>query len=248
LVQRSSPIPLYIQIEEELRDAISGGQLQALDQVPSESELSKRFRVSRMTGRKALDRLVGDGLLFRQQGKGTFVAPPKIAHGPSQQLSFSAAMASLGLAHETQVLDSGLAVPPERIAQALGLPSGATSVFLRRLRLVDGAPAAIHTAYLPSRYAQILEGDLTGSLSDLMSRVGARVAESRDSIEAVVARGEEAKLLKVHVGAALVLISGVAYSSILKPLRYTEALYRGDRFRFTVDSTRPPDLRIELRE
>ncbi len=247
MVQRASPIPLYIQIEEELRNAIRSGTLKSLDQVDSESELSERFSVSRMTARKALDRLVGDGLLFRQPGKGTFVAPPKIDHGPSQQLSFSAAMAALGLRHETRVLDSGIAVPPERIGQALGLAPDSPTVFLRRLRSVDGQPAAIHIAYLPARYAGILDGDLSGSLTDLMGSVGARVAEARDSIEAVLATGEDARLLGVHSGSPLILISGVAYSSSLAPMRYTEALYRGDRFRFTVDSTRPPDLRIELR-
>jgi GntR family transcriptional regulator len=245
LVQRTSPIPLYIQIEEELRNGIRSGELTSLDQVPSESELSERFSVSRMTARKALDRLVGDGLLFRQPGKGTFVAPPKIDHGPSQQVSFSAAMNALGLAHETRVLDAGIAVPPDGIGQSLGIPSGAPAVFMRRLRLVGGTPAAIHTSYLPARFAGVLEGDLTGSLTELMAGVGARVAESRDGVEAVIATGEDAKLLGVPAGHPLVRITGVAYSSALEPLRYSEALYRGDRFRFPVDMTRAPELRPE---
>jgi GntR family transcriptional regulator len=248
VVQRTSPIPLYIQIEEELRNGIRNGELESLDQVPSESELSERFSVSRMTARKALDRLVGDGLLFRQPGKGTFVAPPKIAHGPSQQLSFSAAMDAVGLRHETRVLDAGLAVPPEGIAQAIAIPAGAPAVFLRRLRIVEGTPAAIHTSYLPARFAGVLEGDLTGSLTELMAGVGARVTEARDGLEAVIATGEDAKILGVHAGHPLVLITGVAYSSALEPLRYSEALYRGDRFRFSVDSTRSPELRIEVRD
>jgi len=248
LVHRTSPIPLYIQIEEELRSSIRAGALKPLDQVDSESELSERFNVSRMTARKALDRLVGDGLLFRQPGKGTFVATPKIDYGPSQQLSFSAAMAALGLDHQTRVLDSGIAVPPARIAHALGLGMDAPTVFLRRLRSVEGQPAAIHTAYLPARFGSILDGDLTGSLTELMGSVGARVAEATDSIEAVLATGEDARLLGVASKSPLILISGVALSSSLTPLRYSEGLYRGDRFRFSVDSTRPPDLRIEFRD
>ncbi len=248
MVQRTSPIPLYIQIEEELRNRIRNQELRSLDQVPSESELSERFDVSRMTARKALDRLVGDGLLFRQPGKGTFVAPPKIAHGPSQQLSFSVAMDALGLRHETRVLDAGLAVPPDGIAQELAIPTAARVVFMRRLRLVEGTQAAIHTSYLPARYAGVLEGDLTGSLTELMVGVGARVTESRDQLEAVIATGEDAKVLGVHAGHPLVLITGVAYSSAREPLRYSEALYRGDRFRFSVDPARSPELRIEVRD
>jgi GntR family transcriptional regulator len=66
MVVRESPIPLYIQIEQELRGLVESGGLGPLAQVPSEAELSDRFGVSRMTARKALDRLVGDGILFRQ--------------------------------------------------------------------------------------------------------------------------------------------------------------------------------------
>jgi GntR family transcriptional regulator len=247
MVARQSHVPLYIQIDEELRSTIRSGELSPLSQVPSEVELAERFGVSRMTARKALDRLVGDGILFRQPGKGTFVAAPKIVHGPSQQLSFSAAMRSLGLSIETRVLDAGSAPAPGGIGLEFGLPRGTRVVFLRRLRVVEGEPAAIHLSYLPPRFAPILDRDLTGSLTELMASLGAEVEEARDTIEAVLARGDDARLLGVASGSPLVRILGLAYSSSLEPLRYTEALYRGDRFRFGVDTTRPPDLRIELK-
>ena len=246
MVTRASPIPLYIQIEEELRGSIRTGELVPLSQVPSEAELSDRFSVSRMTARKALDRLVGDGLIFRQPGKGTFVAPPKISHGPSQALSFSAAMRSQGLTFETRVLESGLVRAPSNIAAALGLPTDGGVVFMRRLRLVGGEPSALHVSYLPARYSVLLEADLTGSLSELMASVGARVESARDTIEGVIARGDEARVLGVPVGSPLILIEGVAYSSTLVPLRYSEALYRGDRWRFFLDTSRPAvDFRPE---
>jgi GntR family transcriptional regulator len=247
-LQRASPIPLYIQIEEELRALIASQQLPPYGQVPSEAELSERFGVSRMTARKALDRLVGDGVLFRQPGKGTFVAPPKIAHGPSQQLSFSSAMRALGLRHETRVLEAGMVPAPSPIGLALNLPFGSPAVFMRRLRIVEGIPAALHISYLPPRFAKLLERDLTGSLYELMANLGARVEQARDSLEAVLATGEEARLLGVQPGAPLVRIQGIGYSGTMEPLRYTEALYRGDRFRFGVDTTRPADLRVELKE
>ncbi len=245
---RASPVPLYIQIEEELRGLIQGQELGPYAQVPSEADLSERFGVSRMTARKALDRLVGDGVLFRQPGKGTFVAPPKISHGPSQQLSFSAAMRALGLRHETRVLESGMVPAPSNIALALNLPFGSPAVFIRRLRIVESVPAAIHMSYLPPRYAALLDSDLTGSLYDLMVGLGARVEEARDTVEVVLATGDDAQILKVPMGAPLIFIQGVAYSAALEPLRYSEALYRGDRFRFGVDTTRPADLRLEVKQ
>lgn len=242
-----SRVPRYIQIEEELRGIIAAQELGPYEQVPSEAELCKRFDVSRMTARKALDRLVGDGMLFRQAGKGTFVAPPKIAHGPSQQLSFSAAMLALGLRHSTRVLATGMVPAPSNIALALNLPFGAPAVFVRRLRLVENIPAAIHMAYLLPRFASLLDADLTGSLYDLMVALGERVEQARDMVEAVAASREDAVVLKVAAGSPLIFIHGVAYSASLEPLRYSEALYCGNRFRFGVDTTRPADLKMEVK-
>lgn len=245
MVVRDSPIPLYIQIDEELRGEIRSGALTPMSLVQSEADLAERYHVSRMTARKALDRLVGDGLIFRQPGKGTFVAPPKIAHEPNQALSFSAAMRAQGLNFETRLLDSGLIQAPPEVAAALGSSSDAGVVLIRRLRLVEGEPSALHVSYLPARYTILLERDLTGSLSELMASVGPKVDWSRDSIEAVI-RGDEARLLAVPVGLPLILIRGVAFSSAMDPVRYTEALYRGDRWRFLLDTSRPArDFRPE---
>ena len=247
MVVRASPVPLYIQIDEELRGQIESGELGPMAQVPSETDLAERFGVSRMTARKALDRLVGDGMLFRQPGKGTFVAPTKIAHGASQGLSFSVAMKAQERPVETRVLEAELVRAPSNVTRALNLQPGAQALFLRRLRIVDGEPAAIHLSYMPGRLSMLLDSDLSGSLSDLLSSVGARVERSEDSVEAVLATGEEAKLLKVPEGSPLVLISGVAYSSNNDPIRYTEALYPGARWRFSLQVTREADLRPELK-
>lgn len=243
MVVRASPVPLYIQIDEELRGQIDSGELGPLAQVPSETDLAEHFGVSRMTARKALDRLVADGMLFRQPGKGTFVAPTKIAHGASQGLSFSAAMKAQGLSCETRVLEAEVVGAPSNVARALALPAGGQAIFLRRLRIVDGEPAAIHLSYMPSRLSALLDNDLSGSLSDLMSRVGARVERSEDKVEAVLASGEEAQLLNVPEGSPLVLIRGTAYSAGNEPVRYTEALYPGGRWQFSLQISGEADLR-----
>jgi GntR family transcriptional regulator len=245
MVLPNSSIPLYLQIEEELRGLVQSGELGPLARVPSEAELSASYKVSRMTARKALDRLVADGLMFRRAGKGTFVSEPKIAHGPSQLLSWSAAMNAQGVRHSTRVLDAGMVPAPTNIARDLRIPSGAQVALIRRLRLIDDQPAAIHLSYVPFRYAAILQGDLTGSMTDLMIAAGARVAHTNDTIECVLARGETAHLLQVVSGAPLVFINGVAYSQDMEPVRHSEALYRGDRFRFRVDTTGTSDIRME---
>lgn len=242
-----SPVPLYLQIEAAIRDSIDSGELAPLDRVMSETELSDHFGVSRMTARKAVDRLVAEGLLFRQPGKGTFVAKAKIAHGLSTHLSFSAAMDRTGHSHDTRVLQATMVAAPAHVARPLQLLEGDEVVFLRRLRLVDAEPAALHVAYLPSEYQEILGMDLTSSLTQLMSRVGVGVAHARDKVEAVVADTESAQVLGISPGAPLLLIEGVALTTSMKPVRFTEGLYRGDRFRFSLDTTQPADLTPEMK-
>lgn len=72
---KNSPIPLYIQISNYLKSAIEKGLFKANEQIPSEMELAGRYQVNRLTARKAITTLVEEGLLYRVQGKGTFVAP-----------------------------------------------------------------------------------------------------------------------------------------------------------------------------
>jgi len=244
---RSSPIPLYAQIERVIRDWIASGEVGPGDQVPSEVELAGSMSVSRMTVRKAIDHLVADRILFRRAGKGTFVAQPKISHGLSTQLSFSAGMDALGLAVVTQVLAASIVNSPALPAQALGSGEGRPVVLIKRLRIVDDQPVAIHTSYLPASLSHILDSDLTGSLTDAMETLGTAVADAIDYVESVVASEEEATILGIESGAPLLRIEGIAYSGSREPLRYTDALYRGDIFRFSVDTTMPSDLRVVVR-
>jgi len=80
-----------------------------------------------------------------------------------------------------------------------------------------------------------------------MSRVGARVERSEDKVEAVLATGEEAHLLRVPEGSPLVLIRGTAYSASNEPIRYTEALYPGGRWQFSLQVSGEADLRPQLK-
>lgn len=247
MVVKDSPVPLYLQIEEEIRGRIDRGMLAALAQLPSEAELSDEFAVSRMTARKALDRLVADGILFRRPGKGTFVAPEKVSHHASTQLSFSAAMEALGRVHSTRVLEAAIVTAATRVADHLEIDRGGQVVSLRRLRFLEDEPVAIHAAYLPVKYAGLLKGNLSGSLTELMQAEGARIMEARDFVEATQATVEQARLLNIATGAPLLRVEGTAFAGNMEAVRYTDALYRADRFRFGIDTQRPSDLHVEIK-
>lgn len=246
-LRRDSSVPLYVQIEHALRDLIEAQHLQPGDRVPSEIELSERHGVSRMTARKAIDRLALAGVLYRRQGKGTFVASRPIAHGLSTKLSFSAAMDALGKAHRTVVLVAASVPAPPRVADALDTTATAGHmVRIQRVRHVEDEPVALHDTWLTSDYVAILDEDLTGSLTAAMTKVGATVTTARDVVSATLADDELVKHLDIDPNAPILRISSVGHSASGVPLRYTEAHYRGDRFTFDLQATAPSEVEFDI--
>lgn len=245
MVSRDSPTPLFEQIEQRLREDIRSGRLPPLSKVPSETELVRRFQVSRMTARRAVEGLAAAGLVFRRPGKGTFVAVEKIAHELSTSVSFSQAMDVLGLPHHTKILEAGTTTAQPHVARALQLPGDAEVVHLRRLRIVEDTPVALHEAFLPQAYASIHDYDLRGSLNSLMEHVGAAVHVASDWVEATAADEEVASILGVKIGEPLIRIEGIGRSADAVPIRFSSALYRADRFRFRIESSVQPDIQAE---
>ncbi|MEW6047209.1 MAG: GntR family transcriptional regulator, partial [Bacillota bacterium] len=145
-VSKVSAIPLYQQLEDYIRESIESGQLKPGDRLPSETELSKRYQISRMTVRKAMERLEFAGYLERYPGKGTFVAAPKIPQRVSMLHGFHKKMSALGLkvkstVLEVQSIDAGII-----IERRLGLQTGDRVFQISRLRYVEGTPVAIQIA------------------------------------------------------------------------------------------------------
>jgi len=247
VLDKASAQPLYQQLEEYLRSQIDTGKLHPGDRIPGELELAESYGISRMTARRAIDAMVLDGTLFRQPGKGTFVAKRKVPYAPASLLSFSTAIRALGLAIRTETLDARRIPAPPAVARDLQLAEGEDVIFVKRLRFVEEEPVAIHNSYLPATYfAPILHEDLTQRpLNEMMYKVsGLLIVSSRDYAEAVLARPEEATLLRIRKGAPLFLLRGIGSSADGLPLRSTKAIYRGDRFRFSVGGGEGPAFAV----
>jgi GntR family transcriptional regulator len=236
-VDRSSPVPFYLQVIEILREKIEAGEWETGHQLPSETELCDLLNVSRAVIRQALQSLAYEGFVIREQGKGTFVVTPKMRHRPSTLISFSRHMRSQGHVVRTRVLDQRIVPAMPKVVRHLGLIPGDDVVYVHRLRMVEARPVAIHKAFLPlDPFEPLVTMDLTGSLWDAISRIsGIGSAFTRDVIEATLVKPEEAQLLDCQVGRPALLMSGVAYDIEDSPFRYTIGLYRADALNFTYD-------------
>lgn len=249
MVDKTSSIPLYIQIRDKLHKQIHAGELTPGMQVPSELELVAQHGVSRMTARKALDELVKTGLLFRQRGKGTFVAQGVVSYGLSTMLSFSGTLQALGYQVMTKVLYQDVIPAPTTVAEKLNLAAGSEVIIVRRLRWVDDKPAAIHTSFMDYRvYEPLLQIDLsTESLLESIEQVcGTYVAYTKDAVQAMLVKGEDMGLLEIPRGSPVLEVEGVAFTQFGQPTRLTNAIYRSDMFRLVVTNRGTPATALEM--
>jgi GntR family transcriptional regulator len=241
-IDRSNPVPYYIQVRDALQTRIQDGSWHPGDQIPGEPELCRMFDVSRTVIRQALNDLVYRGLLIRKKGKGTFVAEPKIRESLVQKLTgFHQDMVEQGYSPVTRVLKQGLVPANRKVAAYLDIEEGTDVVEIERLRFVQDEPIQLTTTYLPYRVCpELLHQDLTDrSLYVFLEKqCGIMIARGHRSIEAVAANDYEARLLQVKKGAPLIMLNSVSFLSDETPVEYYHALHRGDRTRFEVELVR----------
>jgi GntR family transcriptional regulator len=232
-LSRESKLPLYQQLYDILRGELTRGQWKPGDMLPAESELMQRYGISRITVRQVLDMLARDGLIYRQQGRGTFVAHPTIEQTQVRIVSFTEDMHQRGFRPGTEVLEAGLVPATADIAAKLAVEPGEVLAHLRRLRLADDEPMSIEDAYLVHRYFPgVLSGDYTISplRRTLEEKYGVRLVRAKQVLRAVMAPSTLARLLSVRQSAALLFIERVSFSAQGVPVEFLRIHYRGDRY------------------
>ncbi|HEX2453144.1 MAG TPA: GntR family transcriptional regulator [Vicinamibacterales bacterium] len=240
-LRRDLPVPLYHQLKMLILREIEGGHLKPDDQLPTEDQLAQSHKVSKITVRQALQELASEGYIRRQQGLGTFVQRPRVQQGPRELTSFTDEMRRHGLASTSRVLEQDVSDAPPEVATKLTIHPPAQVFRLRRLRLANGEPMGVQTAYLPLDLVPGI-GDarfVGGSLYELLqSRYGLHPATARETYCVVPAGREEAGLLHVPVGSPAMAAERVTFLADGRALEYVQSVMRGDRYRIVVDLTR----------
>lgn len=237
-VSHHSKSPLYQQVYQLLRNKILAGYWDVKEALPSENELVEQYQVSRATIRQALDELVSDGLIYRQQGRGTFVSPPNVEQGLVRIVSFTEDMHQRGLRPGTKLISAGLVPATAVQAQHLQIDVNESLARIERLRLADDVPMSVEVSFLVHRYCVgILAQDYTSqSLRQVLENsYQIRIASARQKIQAVSASDEMADVLGIEAGAALLYIERISYSDYNVPVEYLRLFHRGDRYTLHAD-------------
>jgi GntR family transcriptional regulator len=239
-IRTHNSIPMFVQISDTLRQQIERGAFQVGDVIPSEREYATQLKVSRMTVRAALDKLVNEGLLVRQHGRGTIVAAAKISR-PLGFMSFSQDMQLRGAQPSSRVVRCTAEVADSAVAAQLDLPVGARVVLLERVRMADGEPLAVERAHLPfERFGSLLGIDWScESLYAVLEReFGCSPSRSDETVEAVLLTAVDARLLGVTRNSPALFARRITRDDRGTPIESTDTLYRGDRYRMVLTRQR----------
>ncbi|MGL5085816.1 MAG: GntR family transcriptional regulator [Clostridium sp.] len=234
MIDKSSPIPVYYQLKNDLIKKIAQGIWKPGECIASERELCEVYGVSRMTIRQALGELVQEDILLKIKGKGTFVCEPTVKQ--EDMMSFTEMMKQTGRNLRTEVIDFNKIDTPEHLTEIISLDQ----VYrINRKRIVDNQCIAVEKVYIPVDYCGYIdEKMLEGSLFKILEEFGYIVDHSQSSIAAVVMNSELKELFSVNESVPLLKMTSKTYTQKGKMLFLEESIYRSDKFVLQVNISR----------
>ena len=228
--------PLYLQLANLLAGGIAGGDWEPNEALPSERTLCATLSISRVTARKAIEVLCERGLLTRRQGSGTYITP-KLEQPLSRLSGFSEELSLRGFAAGSRWMERelGTVLPAEQAP--LALAPNAPVARLRRLRTANDVVMAIETTTIPA--AHMPEPARMGdSLYGYLESRGTVPVRALQHIRAVNASDEQARLMGLAPGAAMLHITRVSYLESGVPVELTHSYCRSDYYEFVAESRR----------
>jgi GntR family transcriptional regulator len=230
--------PVHAGIARWLTDLIGRGDLVPGDRLPREDRFAAMLGVSRMTLRQALATLEGKGTVERKTGRlgGTFVREPRIECDLTGMAGFTEQMRRAHVRAGARVVSATTVPAKATVAGALSIQRGAPVHEIVRVRTARREPLAIERSYFPvETFPDLLDLGLSGSLYGLMARrYGQQPTAAAESLEPVIAREDEARLLKVDAGSPLMLITRTAFTAAGLAVEYARDIFRPDRIKIAL--------------
>jgi GntR family transcriptional regulator len=236
-------LPLYKQMINRLIEQIETGFYKPGRMIPSERALCKSFGVSRITVRRCLSEMIHNGILYRQQGRGSFVAKRQVRQGLARIVSFSRTVMELGMQPSTTLLSSELIAADVLMVKVFNLPASSSVLKLSLLGKGDEEPLVLYESYFRPELGRRLvqeairreEEGVAYSTYDLYGEaIGIFPTTVNQTFEATTADNRLSAILKLKKGFPILLITSVFMNHDQEPLEFRRAMYRGDRYKFHI--------------
>ncbi|MEV6165658.1 GntR family transcriptional regulator [Streptomyces sp. NPDC052052] len=231
-MDRSSPVPLYYQLAQQLEAAIAQGRLVPGSLLGNEIELAARLGLSRPTVRQAIQSLVDKGLMVRRRGVGTQVVHSSVRR-PLELSSLYDDLEAAGGHPTTRVLRNTVEPAGAPVAEALGVAQGSDVHLVERLRYMHGEPLALLRNHLPLGLVDLDTGRLEATgLYRLMRAAGVTLHSARQTVGARLATADEAAALGDREGSALLTMERTTSDDTGRAVEFGSHIYRASRYSF----------------
>lgn len=242
-ISRTSPLPLFYQVREAIRESITSGKLKPGDRLDSETYIAEFFGVSLITLRRALMELQIEGLITKVQGVGTFVREPPVEQGLDHLSTFSEEMQAHHFSHSAKVVSAKTIAAGDEVGSQLAIPSDQEVVVIERIRYANKEPVMYNIAFFPTSLGKrLMEEDLENNpvLHILENKYGILLAEAEYRLESVMPPTKVRRTLAMDKNTPILLVKRTNYSTDKRPVYYVQLYHRGDKFRYVVNVKRTP--------
>ncbi|MCX6090662.1 MAG: GntR family transcriptional regulator [Candidatus Atribacteria bacterium] len=241
LIEKTSPVPIHLQLRKIILSMIESGKLKPGDKLYSESEFCKLFDISRMTVRRVINDLANEGYIQRVAGKGSFVCEPKIIEKLTYVSTFAEDMHSRGLKPNRKLLERKIEEPNTKVTEMLNLVQNDNVICIKMLLYANEEPICLQEVFLPFplfknfmllSIEEVEQKDLCEILNTYITRP---VLWAKQTLEAVLLKSKDARLLEVSTNVPGLLCERVTFDELDTPIEYVTFLYRADRYKFMID-------------
>lgn len=235
MIDKNSHIPIYAQLESILLEMIESGELKSGDMIPSENELSKRYGISRMTAKKAIDSLTIKGFVERAQGKGTYVLGEerKIELPLNRLRGFTQRVKEMGFTPENRVTAFEKVKCTKELSEILGVKEGDFLWRMERVRQIDRVPAVFEESFISvDLLPQLEEKNLLKSKFDYIKTMGFEIGDSEREICAEIPSDYVANRLKLKRNEPILLAKCITYLKSSVVLEYSKIYYNQKKYKF----------------
>jgi GntR family transcriptional regulator len=236
-LNNGSPAPLYHQVKEILVARIAESVWKPGDLIPTETELIKEFDVSRTTIRQAINVLVQEGLLEKQQGKGTTVKSLKLTGSLGRLTGFAEELMERGYIPKSKLIRAEFRDDLFLEKKKLQIPDDEEILCIRRIRFANDEPIALEKTSWPKHIGELLmKHDLdSAKFYQILEENNIFLKRADETISAINATSYEADLIGVSTGTALLQMDRLSYGVEDKPIEFTQTKFRSDLYQYKVD-------------
>lgn len=238
LLDKSSYIPYYVQIKHILMERIQSGVYLQDSRIPSETELSKQFAVTRMTVRKALDELKREGVISTERGKGSKVSPAKIEQSLRRFYKFGKEIGDTGIAAESKLIRAGECNLPSEISRVFLNQKDDRFFEIIRIRYYKDIPVSLESSYIPYSAAPgILDENIESvSLVELLEKkFGNRIEKATEYLHPRISDEYESNLLKIHNHTPVFQTERITKTKNGEVVEFRRSIIRGDIVSFSTE-------------